>query len=48
MDASNLIELFTESDLLDRSEVLDMTVRELYLMLDYLSGVRAPTDRPIG
>jgi hypothetical protein len=48
MDAGDLIELLTQSDLLDPSDVLDMTVRELYLMLDYLSGVRPPAHRPIG
>jgi len=48
MGPGEIIEFLTECKLLEKHEILEMTVQELYLMLDYLSGVRPEQHRSIG
>ena len=48
MGPAEIIEFLTDCKLMQPQEILDMSVRELYLMLEYLSGVRPPEHRPIG
>jgi 5-methylcytosine-specific restriction endonuclease McrBC regulatory subunit McrC len=48
MGPGEIIEFLTKCKLLDREEILEMSVRELYLMLEYLTGVRPRTQRAIG
>ncbi len=48
MGPGEIIEFLTRSALLERSEILDMSVKELYMMLEYLSGVRPKEHRAIG
>jgi hypothetical protein len=48
MGPGEIIEFLARGALLDKREILEMSVRELYLMLEYLSGVRPQEHRPIG
>jgi hypothetical protein len=48
MGPGEIIEFLTRCKLLDSQEILEMSVSELYLMLEYLCGVRPPDHRPIG
>lgn len=48
MGPGEIIEFLTKCKLLEKHEILEMSVRELYLMLDYLTGVRPKQHRPIG
>lgn len=48
MGPGEIIEFLTKCKLLERQEILEMSVRELYLMLEYLSGVRPKKHRAIG
>jgi 5-methylcytosine-specific restriction endonuclease McrBC regulatory subunit McrC len=48
MGPGEIIEFLTKCKLLDRQEILEMSVKELYLMLEYLRGVRPKGHRAIG
>ncbi len=48
MGPDEIIEFLSERKLLEADEVLDLTLRELYLMLDYFCGVRPREHRPLG
>jgi hypothetical protein len=45
MGPGEIIEFLTKCKLLEKQEILEMSIRELYLMLEYFCGVRAK-DRP--
>ena len=48
MRPGEIIEFLMQRKLLDRADIMEMSLKELQLMLDYLSGVRpeaAPRDR---
>ncbi len=48
MGPGEIIEFLSRSASLERSEILEMSVKELYLMFEYLSGVRPKEHRAIG
>jgi hypothetical protein len=48
MGPGEIIEFLTRCKLLEEREILQMSVKELYLMLDYLTGVRPEKHRAIG
>ena len=48
MGPGEIIEFLTRCKLLDSQEILEMSIKELYLMLEYLCGVRPADHRPIG
>jgi len=48
MSPGEIIEFLVKRQLLDVREIEQLTLRELYVMLDYLTGVRPAEHRPIG
>ncbi len=48
MRPGEIIEFLTQRKLLELADIMEMSMKELYLMLDYLSGVRPRQHRAIG